>query len=1109
MREMPVADHEKNGSNGEDIVAGVQECDDLCDELDFSVAEHFHHVVAAEYPDIHERRLVAHDVPRGDGRPRNLAGIALSGGGIRSATFNLGMLQALQKRGLLQQFDYLSTVSGGGYCGGWWSAWLSRKSRAPKDFFPPDERIEPQRHEERHDDAMTAKHEKADRDQKEKSDSAMNAGVDPIHHLRLFSNFLTPRKGLLSSDTWRAIATISRNLVLTWLVLLPLMLAAIMFGQAYFALVTENEFEYRVDATGTGEMNVQTSGMSADAPDPVAEQTQESAIRGEANQFETGERESRSSRLLRRLGVAMIPSAFLLIGVVVCVIAWMLATKKCWKLRDVIVYVLTAIAFTWLTVIALKATQTWPPPIVRWALIAIALFFVLVLAVVGMRRRRTFGARITDLDFWRNHITGTQTHLLQWSVVLAAVLLFAGFGHEVIDFLLYDAGLHNWAGAKVAKAGGWGAVVLAALGSVYTALKASPSGGDEAKKSKPSAVDQIIFAIVPPLMLLVLGLWLAWIGHRWYTAVYEDAHGEIRLITIATVVSAFLFLSLALYEFRPRSPRRVLLLVVTWLVLALSVYLVPRTKLETNVFAIAIGTTVFVLLALSLRGPVGNRNWKAIAVAAAAGIATWFFIDWRDYAEDFNAAPISLLPYLILIGILLSVSLLLYELVWGEGSNTRSFALMTIGFLMFVLLAISAFSPIEYAWRSLAIFGCIFTIMGWVLALGWLADPNTLTVHAFYKARLVRAYMGASNDARRAARQAEISEAVPGDDVPLVRLKNTSQGAPYHLINTTLNLVGARDLATVQRVSDYFVMSKRYCGSLRTGYRPTDGYSCGTVSLGTAVAVSGAAASPNMGAQTPSAALAMLLTLFNVRLGFWAPTPNRGYWRAGSPRLWPVYTIQELLSQTTDLQPFSYLTDGGHFENTGAYSLIQRGCRFILIGDCGADPQPSFADLGELVRKVRIDFQTEIDIDLSALLAKKPERHFAVGTIRYSDAHIRSLGLDPDQSPEERNGILIVVKPNRTKGASVDVLQYGFDNDAFPQQSTADQWFDEAQFESYRRLGCISADSLFAGGKPVGDLPAFFAKIMESTADSPPAAAPGSPSELPRDTSPHPPRTAC
>lgn len=1053
----------------EDIVAGPQECDDQCDELDFSVADHFDRVLLAEYPDIHERRFVSAKVPVGEGRPPNLAGIALSGGGIRSATFNLGMLQALQKRGLLQQFDYLSTVSGGGYCGGWWSAWLARQSRKPDDFFPPDERIEPQRHLDRHRDAQAS--QSVNRDRKEKSDSAMNAGVDPIHHLRLFSNFLTPRKGLLSSDTWRAIAVVGRNLVLTWLVLLPLMLAAIMFGQAYFALTTENEYEYRISASGKGETNVATQATSA-VP------KERGKLTGELNALEPVEREGMHARLVRRLGIAMLPSALLFIGAVVCVIGWMLATRQCWKVRDIVIYLVTAVAFSALTVIALLVTQAMPSLKVQWALITIALIYVVVLVVAGWRRRRSYQARWRDADFWRNHISAMQTKLLQSSVVVGAVLLFAGFGHEVIDFLLYDTGFHDWAGATVAKAGGWSAIVLAAAGSVYTALKAAPSGGDEAKKSKPNVVDRIIFAIVPPLMLLVLGLWLAWIGHRWYTAVYEDLNGEIRLITIATVVSAFLFLALALYEFRPRSPRRMLLLIFTWVALAASVYLMPSTKIEANVVSITAGAAVFVLLALSWRGPVGHRNWKRIAIAAVVAIAVWIGIDSADWVESAKTVPISLLPYLTLVGVLLSVSLLLYELAWGEGSNTRSFALMAIGFAMFLLLAIAAFSSAEYAWRALAMFGCIATIMGWVVSLGWLADPNTLTVHAFYKARLVRAYMGASNEARRAAREAGITEAVPGDDVPLVGMRNTSHGAPYHLVNTTLNLVGARDLATVQRVSDYFLMSKRYCGSLRTGYRRTTDYSCGTVSLGTAVAVSGAAASPNMGAMTPSAALAMLLTLFNVRLGYWAPTPNRGYWRAGSARLWPVYTIQELLSQTTDLQPFSYLTDGGHFENTGAYSLIQRGCRYILIGDCGADPRPSFHDLGDLVRKVRIDFQTEIDIDLSGLLKKEPDRHFAIGTVRYSEAHAQSLGL----SKEERTGTLIVIKPNHAPGVSADVLQYGFDNEDFPQQSTADQWFDEAQFESYRRLGCISADSLFAGGNAVSNMETFVQELKERSA---------------------------
>ena len=59
----------------------------------------------------------------------NLTGLAFSGGGIRSATFNLGILQALAERGLLRKFDYLSTVSGGGYIGSWLAALTRRLSR--------------------------------------------------------------------------------------------------------------------------------------------------------------------------------------------------------------------------------------------------------------------------------------------------------------------------------------------------------------------------------------------------------------------------------------------------------------------------------------------------------------------------------------------------------------------------------------------------------------------------------------------------------------------------------------------------------------------------------------------------------------------------------------------------------------------------------------------------------------------------------------------------------------------------------------------------------------------------------------------------------------------
>jgi hypothetical protein len=1063
-----VADEKREpSSGGEPVVAGPRECDDCCDDLDFTSFDPFPTVLASEYEDVQERRQVAAGgAARATGRPLNLAGLSLSGGGIRSATFNLGLLQSLRKHGLLQQFDYLSTVSGGGYCGGWWSGWLARDSRAPgkEGFFPDDERIEPERHTMRQTGARAAA--TANDEYAEPSESAMNAGSDPIHHLRLFSNFLTPRKGLLSADTWRAITTIGRNLVLTWLILLPLLLAAIMGGQAYFALITGDDFEHRVVMDEDVD-TLATSAVDAEEKRHVREANVQTDTR------------TPGERLRKRLFAALLPSLFLFVGVVLCVLLWMVFTRNCWKLRDIVIVMLTLVAFTALTLIALMATQVLPAQPLIWQFLGGAsLVFIVLLVLVGWRRRKATNAAANDTSFWRNQIARFQTRLLQSCVLLAVVLLFAGFGHEVIDFLLYDTKFHDWVGASVVKAGGWAAVILSLVGAAYTATRAAPSGGGDSKPKKPGLFDQIVFALIPPLLLLVLALFLSWVGHRWYSAVYEDRHGEILWILLATLISAFLFLSMALYEFRPRAPQKALLLVTGWAISAAVVIVAPLQKLGENLFAICIGTTIFVLGALFLRGKGTKRKWGAIIGSALAGAAVGIGIDVADKREQLMALPIPELPYVIVIGVIFAITLLAFELIYAQGSNDRSFALMGIGFAMLVLVGIASCSDEAYAWRMLAMFGCISTVMGWVLSLGWLLDPNMLTIHAFYKARLVRAYIGASNEQRAKALGTDITEAVPGDDVALVNLANTSHGAPYHLINTTLNLVGGRDLATVQRFSDYFVMSKRYCGSLRTGYRPTDEYACGTMSLGTAVSVSGAAASPNMGAQTPSAALAMLLTLFNVRLGFWTPTPNRAYWRAGSARLWPFYTVQELLSQTTDLLSFCYLTDGGHFDNSGVYSLIQRGCRYIVMADCGADPDPSFGDLGDLVRKVRIDFGTEIDICIDDML-KPPKKHFIAGTIRYSDVHADMLGLTKD----ERNGILIVVKPNRTPGASVDVLQYGFANDDFPQQTTADQWYDEQQFESYRKLGEISGNALFAASPPA-EIGEFFAAVQPTSSDA-------------------------
>jgi hypothetical protein len=340
----------------------------------------------------------------------------------------------------------------------------------------------------------------------------------------------------------------------------------------------------------------------------------------------------------------------------------------------------------------------------------------------------------------------------------------------------------------------------------------------------------------------------------------------------------------------------------------------------------------------------------------------------------------------------------------------------------------------------------------------------------------VRAYLGASNSNRRTQ---EITDSAPGDDVRLCDLWNHSVGAPHHLISTTLNLVAGRDLGTAQRSAAHFVMSKYICGSARTGYRPTEDYMGGTLTLGAAAAISGAAVSPNMGSTTPSSAVAMLLSLFNVRIGFWAPTPNRKRWSEGQARLWPYYVLRESLSQTNELGTYCYLTDGGHFDNSAVYALVERGCQYILVADDGGDPDASFGDMGMAVRRCRIDFGAEISgLDwkrFAEVIGKDSaglgSAHFVTGTIEYDDAHLRMLGVAEAEIPSRRCGIIVWVKPIVTPGDTMDVQQYKRTHADFPQQSTADQWYDEAQFESYRALGFLTASALVEKAATANQLP--------------------------------------
>jgi hypothetical protein len=265
--------------------------------------------------------------------------------------------------------------------------------------------------------------------------------------------------------------------------------------------------------------------------------------------------------------------------------------------------------------------------------------------------------------------------------------------------------------------------------------------------------------------------------------------------------------------------------------------------------------------------------------------------------------------------------------------------------------------------------------------------------------------------------------------------------------------------------------------------------------LGQWLAVSGAAFTTGLGVRS-SMALSLLAGLTNVRLGYWwdsgvepgdraDATPLGGVnslmlWLSGA---FPVqsYLFEELLARFHGpARSHWYLSDGGHFENTGCYELIRRRIPYIVVCDCGADPQYQLDDIGDLVRKVRIDFGANVELlgrkDYESAPAKGAERVFGAredlsrAPARQGDgvslaaAHAVLARVSYEDDPKARS-LILFVKPGLTGDEPCDVLNYARTHDTFPQESTLDQFFDEAQWESYRKLGEHIGDKVFGGAR--------------------------------------------
>ena len=359
----------------------------------------------------------------------------------------------------------------------------------------------------------------------------------------------------------------------------------------------------------------------------------------------------------------------------------------------------------------------------------------------------------------------------------------------------------------------------------------------------------------------------------------------------------------------------------------------------------------------------------------------------------------------------------------------------------------------------------LYLCLGFALLLPALfcLKPNANSLHRLYRDRLSKTFLFDPGSLREKSLRERIAE----DPKPLdhLRFGDIKPGrGPLHIVNAALNIQGSRWANKRGRKADFFFFSPAWSGSRATGFEKTNrlAESVPTLDLGTAMAISGAAASSNMGARTVWG-LAPTLALLNIRLGYWmknprnlSKRPSMSAWVRFRRRRYP-YLLSEMFGMLDENSASIYLTDGGHIENLGLYELLRRRCRAIIVVDVEADPNMNFQSLIDVQRFARIDLGVRVRLpwqeirdqaqalnaqfekgDIAGIKGRANAAHAAVGTIEYG--------------PGE-TGVILYVKAALTGGENDYILGYKARNPSFPHETTGDQFFSEEQFEVYRALG--------------------------------------------------------
>jgi len=367
------------------------------------------------------------------------------------------------------------------------------------------------------------------------------------------------------------------------------------------------------------------------------------------------------------------------------------------------------------------------------------------------------------------------------------------------------------------------------------------------------------------------------------------------------------------------------------------------------------------------------------------------------------------------------------------------------------------------------------------IAIKVLTDANRTSLHSFYRERLSRAFLVTRQD-NGAAVSLDYS----------LRLRYSewakpAEGGPQLVIAGVANVADA-DFVPSQRDCVPYIFDPDQIGIVGDrslpagGRRQTADYEREAdvlkreVTVPAAMAISGAAVSPLTGrANSRTRPVRLLLALLNARLGVWLPNPYWNNHADGTPSFpevtgfsarvrryvgsvidkpGPYRLLREAVGSPSMYDRRIYVTDGGHYDNLGLVEALRRKPAQVIVVDASNDPEDRFNALGEAIATARMDHGIRVDLDPAPMIRG--------GKARADRAWAYGIATHPLTEGEEKpyKTEIFFLKALLAGHLGWDIEQYAASHRDFPRRSTGDQFYDEWDFEAYRDLGYVLAESL-------------------------------------------------